>query len=85
MSGGHFEYLQYHIEDIAFSIEQLIETNTKDNEWGEHRGYSAQTLEKFKLAIETLRSAEIMAHRVDWLVSGDDDEESFHRRWAEAV
>lgn len=29
MSGGHFDYQQYHIEDIADSIEREIEKATK--------------------------------------------------------
>ncbi len=29
MSGGHFDYQQYHIEDIANSIEREIEEATK--------------------------------------------------------
>ena len=27
MSGGHFEYAQYHIGEIADSIEELVRTN----------------------------------------------------------
>ncbi len=85
MSGGHFEYQQYRIEDIARGIEELIESNDDEslNEWGDRRGrgYSVETIEKFKIAVDTLRKAAIMAQRVDWLVSGDDGEDSFHRRW----
>ncbi|MBL0712133.1 MAG: hypothetical protein JJV98_00400 [Desulfosarcina sp.] len=40
-------------------------------------------IEKFKEAMLTLRMAEAMAQRIDWLVSGDDGEESFLRRWNE--
>lgn len=89
MSGGHFEYQQYRIEDIARSIEELIESNDDESltEWDTRRGegYSAETIEKFKTTIDTLRKAAIMAQRVDWLVSGDDGEDSFHRRWVEEL
>lgn len=85
MSGGHFDYAQYRIEDLARGIEGLIESNDDEslNEWGDRRGrgYSVETIEKFNIAIDTLRRAAIMAQRVDWLVSGDAGEESFHRRW----
>ena len=39
MSGGHFDYQQYHIEDIANSIEKEIEEATKPKPpfvWREH-------------------------------------------------
>lgn len=39
MSGGHFDYQQYHIEDIANSIEREIEEATKPKPpkvWKEH-------------------------------------------------
>ena len=89
MGGGHFDYQQYRIEDIARSIEELIKSNDDEslNEWGFCRGngYSAETIEKFKTAVDTLRKAAVMAQRVDWLVSGDDGEDSFHDRWVEEL
>jgi hypothetical protein len=89
MSGGHFDYQQYRIEDIAATIEELIASNDDKtlNEWGDCRGkgYDEEIIEKFKLTVYTLRKAATMAQRVDWLVSGDDGEESFHRRWDEEL
>jgi hypothetical protein len=89
MSGGHFDYMQYRIEDIARGIEELIASNDDEslNEWGDRRGhgYSPETIKKFKLAVDSLRIAATMAQRIDWLVSGDDGEESFHRRWDEEL
>jgi len=87
MSGGHFEYQQYRLHDIASQIKELIESNDDEYEWGYRRGngYSAETIEKFKIAVDTLEKAAIMAQRVDWLVSGDDGEDSFHHRWDEEL
>jgi len=87
MSGGHFEYQQYRLHDIASQIKELIASNDDEYEWGYRRGngYSAETIEKFKIAVDTLEKAAIMAQRVDWLVSGDDGEDSFHRRWDEEL
>lgn len=85
MSGGAFDYKQYNLEYIADEIDKLIETNDKKDEYGYSRSYSPQTLEKFKEAARTLRLAGKMAHRIDWLVSGDDGEESFHKRWEEEI
>lgn len=155
MSGGHFDYNQYHLRDIADSIEQEIERATgpkpplvtkdyvsvcrvvdehskvylnyhyptfnraimdftrpddyeilerKENmvrvkgkgdgyiyevhhstyeeyEDGEYYPeYSEETIKEFRNAIDALRRAEIYAQRVDYLICGDDGEESFHSR-----
>lgn len=155
MSGGHFDYYQYRIGDIADSIEQEIElatgpkpplvtkecvsvchvvdehckrylgynyptfnkavrefTKPEDYEvlsrtedtvrvrgkvdkqiYEVHRGiyeeyedggyypeYTEKTIKEFKNAIDILRKAEIYAQRVDWLICGDDGEDSFHAR-----
>lgn len=89
MSGGHFDYKQYQIHDIAFEIEELVLTNdsTDKNDFGEDVGYhfKPETIAKFKEAVTVLRKAAAMAQRVDWLVSGDDGEESFHHRWDEEL
>lgn len=42
--------------------------------------YSKETLQEFKNAIKILKQAEIYAQRIDWLISGDDSEETFHER-----
>jgi len=65
MSGGHFNYKQYEIKQIADEIEQLIIDNddqTKD-QWGDTKGYGfeAQTIEQFKKALKTLRQAYVYA------------------------
>lgn len=41
---------------------------------------SAETIEAMKEAYRQMRIAEIYADRVDWLISDDDDEESFQER-----
>ena len=45
--------------------------------------YSDNVIEKFKEAVDILKKAEIYAQRIDWLLSGDDGEESFFRRLEE--
>lgn len=75
MSGGTFDYEDYRLTDIADKIETIIDDN--DLGW---RQYSTDTLSEFRTAIRYLRLAAIYAHRVDWLVAGDDLEENFHER-----
>lgn len=88
MSGGHFDYMQFRLEDIALMIEWLISDNDLVKSYGENgkQGrFGPDVLEKFRLTILYLRAAGDMTHRIDWLVSGDDDEDSFFRRWEEKV
>lgn len=84
MSGGHFNYNQWVIESVADQVEDLILTNDSEEvtEWGgiEGRHFTPETIAEFQTGLRKLREAAIYAQRIDWLVSGDDGEESFHRR-----
>jgi hypothetical protein len=86
MSGGHFNYAQYNFVMIAEEIEQLIEKNdcNDKNQWGDVIGnhYSRETMREFDKAVSLLKEAYVYVQRIDWLVSGDDGEDSFHRRLA---
>jgi hypothetical protein len=87
MSGGYFDYNQYRIRDITDSIQKLVHSNDDETEdkWGCPKGnhYSHRTIERFTQAVALLKLAEEFAQRVDWLVSGDDGEDSFHARLEE--
>ena len=45
--------------------------------------FEPETIEKFKVAYQKLKEAYIYAQRIDWLLSGDDSEETFHERLKE--
>lgn len=94
MSGGHFSYEQYKIGYIAESIERIIEGNKKEvkdeDRWHEvwddriyYYDYSDEVIEKFKEGVELLKKAQIYAHRIDWLISGDDGDGTFLTRLQE--
>lgn len=102
MSGGHFDYQQHRIDDIADSIEQEVIQSGKpipEKEWDywdrqhykEHPEdavnyeYPEPILRRFEEAVYALKKARIYAQRVDWLLSGDDGEESFERRLKEEL
>ena len=89
MSGGHFQYQQHSIMDIAEDIERIIEGNDDEsiNEWGDKRGrgYSPEVIEKLKEGVEILKTAFVYAHRIDWLLSDDDGEERFLERLEEEL
>ena len=105
MSGGYYEYAQYHINDIANAIEEYINGYSLDEEdindyiksrWLEDKekeyirknkhtkpnpfDYNKETIKELKKGLAILRKAYIYAQRIDWLLSGDDGEESFHKR-----
>lgn len=62
----------------------------RDSSWYEkypedlhHYKYPDEVIEEFKKGVEMLRKAHVYAQRIDWLISGDDGEESFHERLKE--
>lgn len=84
MSGGHFDYAQHRITDIADAINDVIESNDdlSLDEWGGKigRGYSTEVIARFREAVQALRLAQVYAQRIDWLLSGDDGPEQFLQR-----
>jgi len=61
-----------------------------DPEWFEkypdekyHEKFTDETIERFREAVRIVKLAEIYIQRVDWFLSSDDGEESFHRRLKE--
>ena len=110
MSGGHFDYYQWQINDIADSLEDYIYGHSLDEEdieyyikdhWLEDEekeyirnnkhtipnrcNYSKETIKEFKKGLAILKKAYIYAQRIDWLLSDDDGEESFHKRLKEEL
>lgn len=72
--------------------EELKEEHWRGDEWYKkypedlnHHKYSDEVIERFKEAVELLRKAQVYAHRIDWLLSGDDGEESFLKRLNEEL
>lgn len=112
MSGGHFNYSQYRMLEIADEVESYVngividevdvylneldynikrwnsESDKEEYEYvKEHhhgkpnnRNFSEETIKEFKKGVEYLRKAYVYAERIDYLLSGDDGEEEFHKR-----
>ena len=85
MSGGFFDYMQHNISEVADRIQYEIDNNSNRPDWvsdedWDGQKYSDETITKFKEAVKVLRIAEVYTQRIDWLLSGDDGEDSFHRR-----
>lgn len=86
MSGGHFNYDQYKLEQLADEIDGLIFHNGSKalNEYRElsHQDFPPDIVEAFRQAANKLREAAVYVQRIDWLVSGDDGEDSFRQHLA---
>lgn len=92
MSGGHFNYNQYKILNIAEELELYIQKceRKEKKDWGytdEDGNYiqntyeeSEEVLNEFRKAVKVLREAYVYANRIDWLLSGDDGDETFLER-----
>ena len=97
--GSLCDYQQYHIRDMWERIQEEIDNNNKpyfenpEYDWEElankdffkegGKRYSDETIAEFKKGVEILKKAYIYAQRIDWLLSGDDGEESFQKRLEE--
>jgi hypothetical protein len=67
--------------------EEIKDEGWRDDSWYEkypedkfHYKYPDEVIEKMKEAVKSLKIAQEYAQRVDWLLSGDDSEESFLSR-----
>lgn len=91
-------YIADEIEEIIVkngvekTPEELKQEGWRDPDWYKkypedlfHYKYPDEVIEKMKEGIEVLKRAQIYAQRIDWLLSGDDGEESFLRRLEEEL
>lgn len=78
MSGGHFDYNQHVIHDIANQLERDILINNED-----HRRYTKATINEMITTLCALRVCESCLERIDYLLSGDDSEATFRDRLAQ--
>lgn len=98
MSGGHFDYQQYRIDDIAEEILDEIRNNEEgydDYSDGVSYGFGKEgtitekpegwqrypddIIKEFKEGYRMCKIAKAYVQRIDWLLSGDDGEECFHK------
>ena len=88
MSGGRWDYQDYRIHDIADTFEDTIVHNNEKPDWyynWEGQVYPDNVIEEFKKGYAILKLAEVYAHRADWLLSGDDGEDTFIKRLKENI
>ena len=47
--------------------------------------YTEETINEFRKGVGILKKARVYAYRIDWLMSGDDGEDNFHKRLKEKL
>lgn len=83
MSGGHFDYVNYRLDDIADSINAQIKENQESKDHYQERYPEAVVARLQRTALECRRVSRMLKH-ADYLFSGDDGTESFLEHWKEA-
>jgi hypothetical protein len=75
MVGGFFDGDEKSIAIVAERIEFEAEHNVSE--------YSEQTIENLNLTVALLKCAGDMVKRIDYLLNGDEDEDTFLALWAD--
>lgn len=77
---------EFHIDvDEQTTIEVRLCECERYSDDGYYPDYSKETIKELKKAVKILKKAEIYTRRIDYLVAGDDSEESFHERLQEEL
>lgn len=91
MSGGHFNYQQHNIKDIANELESIIQNNRQSLNQEDNftiynqYEYSPAVIQKFYHGLVILRLAYIYTREIDLLLCGDTSEDSFLRNLEEEI
>ena len=82
MQQGFFDYDEQRFSNIADAIMSEIADNDRivDYEFGYTHSFCDETILKFIEAVRMLREAKVYVHRIDVLLSGDENEKTFLRR-----
>ena len=65
---GYFDYIQNSFEGLITELQNLTEAS-----------YSEETIYEFERALEMAKELHVLIDRIDYLVSGEETEESFHQ------
>jgi hypothetical protein len=75
MSGGHFDYKQYGLQEVADTLIGDIARCKVKTSWRE--AYDEQVVERMEDGLKAILEAAVYMNRIDWLLSGDDGEDAF--------
>ena len=77
MSGGHYDYDQFRIGQIADTIKSDIENNNNKDEDRYSYNMPSDVIARMKELQSKLEMESALVHTADWLYSGDCGPESF--------
>ena len=80
MSGGYFDYKEYHIGVIAAEIKYILDNFDEFEDLLEDKSKKEEVLARLKEGYFTMLMAKIFATRIDYWLEGDDSTESFIKR-----
>lgn len=82
--------VDYYLNDLFFwddeekeKVEKYVRKHHRT--YPNINGFSDTTITHFRRALNALRKAAIYAQRIDWLLCGDDGEDTFHERLDEEL
>ena len=77
MSGGYFDYKDMYLNEIAESLDELIEINNIPDDYNFCNNFSKETLKEFQDVSKSLKILRKRIHNIDLLVECDRGEETF--------
>lgn len=80
MSGGHFNgcgYVYYQVNQFADELENEIENNERENEYGYAPLYRPDVIAYLKSVLPMIQKTAKIMKEIDYLYSGDHGEDSF--------
>jgi hypothetical protein len=80
MSGGTFDYVQYRLGQLADELECYARSGKY---WENGDAIPDDIVADIRTAMSLVERAQVYVQRLDWLIAGDDGEESYRKRLAE--
>ena len=79
MSGGAFDFDCFRISNFADELQVKIYNNQKAAEYGDRYSFSDETILLLQTAQRIISKAGKLAHEIEWLYSGNIDEDDLKR------
>ena len=80
MSGGHYDYLYWKIEEFSRMLKDDIRRNDEEDDYGYSYNISPEVLSILEIIADKAEILAKIAREVEWMYSGDIDEEELMKR-----